>query len=335
MGRKRTSKNRHLPPNMHRKGASYYLVTWDGSRQKWRRLAADYATALVEYSRLLVTGLEPKTKFRDLAAEYVLAEYDQLRPRTRDNYARALQRLLDYFGDAPVREITPAHVGRYMDLRSSKNAANTEKAVLSKILGLGVRWGWCEENVARKIGYHKTTRRRTVISRAEWQAIKLASNSDLIPVFMDLAYCTGLRVGDVLALQWKQVTAEGLYVLQGKNRVEGMYELTDGLNAILQRARRLHGRKNPVAPLIRPETTIIHTRALKPYTYYGFRSIWRNTVGRAKLERIRIHDIRRTAITAAKQAGRIPSEFSLHRTEAEAAAYVVEVPRVQPLELIK
>ncbi len=79
-------------------------------------------------------------------------------------------------------------------------------------------------------------------------------------------------------------------------------------------------------------TTIIHTRRLKPYTYYGIRSIFRRVVDRAKLPDVHIHDIRRTAITNAKKEGRRAQEFSLHKTESEANAYVVEVPRVRPLE---
>lgn len=58
----------------------------------------------------------------------------------------------------------------------------------------------------------------------------------------------------------------------------------------------------------------------------------RRVVDRASLADVHIHDIRRTAITNAKKQGRRVQEFSLHRTESEANAYVVEVPRVRPLE---
>lgn len=317
---------------MHVKSGTYYLVTGTGSSRAWVRLGGDYGSALAEYSRREHVKLTPGETFGELATEYVRAEFDKLKPRTRENYAAALKNLRATFGDAPVREISPAMIGRYMDLRSSKNAANTEKAVMSKILELGIRWGWCEENPARKIAYHPTKRRRRIITRAEWQAIRLASSSDLIPVFMDLAFMTGLRVRDVLALKWKQVTPEGLHVLQSKNRVEGLYQLTPALEAVFARARRLHGRAGRVRSLVHPETTIIHKRDLGAYSYYGFRSIWRRTIDRAELEGIRIHDIRRTAITAAKQAGIRPIEFSLHRTEKEANAYVIEIPRVVPLE---
>lgn len=94
----------------------------------------------------------------------------------------------------------------------------------------------------------------------------------------------------------------------------------------------MNDRSGKVRMLFKPETTLIQKRDLDPYTYYGFRSIWRTTITWAGLEDIHIHDIRRTAITAAKQTGIRPIEFSLHRTEAEANAYVIEVPRVRPLE---
>lgn len=330
MPRRRT-KYRHLPPWMHFKSGAYYLVKSEHGKRPWTRLGTDYAQALAEYARLTRIVITPGTYFRDLAAEYVRAEFPKLRSATRESYGLALENLLKSFGDAPVRKITPAHVGRYMDLRSSIHSANREKAVLSKILQLGVRWGWCDENVARKVAYHATTRRRTIITPAQWKEIHLAAPSNLIPVFMDLALITGLRVGDLLALRWSQVTVEGMHVLQGKNSVEGVYVRTESLESVLERARRLHG---DAVALVRPDTAIIHTRLLQPYSYAGIRSAWRRVLVQAGCEGLRIHDIRRTAITRAKQEGRRPQEFSLHRTEREAAAYVVDVPRVRPLELM-
>lgn len=331
MPRKRKAANRYLPPRMRHSHSAYYLDTGTGKDRKWIRLGKDYARALAEYGRLTTVSMAPRTLFKDLAGQYTLAEFPKLRPKTRESYALALENLLKAFGEAPVREITAAHVGRYMDLRSSIHSANREKAVLSKILQLGVRWGWCDENVSRKVAYHPTKRRRTIISKAQWQAIQLAAPSNLIPVFMDLALVTGLRVGDILALRWAQVTDDGIHVLQSKNSVEGIYERSPSLNSILERARRLH---SDAVALVRPTTAIIHTRRLQPYSYAGLRSAWRRVLVQAGCEGLRIHDIRRTAITRAKREGRRPQDFSLHRTEREAAAYVVEVPRVRPLELI-
>lgn len=331
MGRKRKAANRYLPPYMHEKGGRFYLFA--GKPRRWTKLADNYRDALIEYSRRMPMPGRGTT-FAELARQYQLAEFPKLAPATQASYSLALENLIRAFGDAPVHKIRAVDVGRYMDVRSSKHSANREKAVMSKILELGIRWGWCEGNVARKISYHAYERRRRIITRSEWRKIQLAAIGDLVPVFMDLAFVTGLRVGDVLALRWDQVSEEGLRVLQSKNRVEGVYELTDTLAMILDRAKQLHGRKD-VAILRRPETRIIHTRQLKPYTYYGFRSIWRTTIERAGLEDIHIHDIRRTAITAAKACGIRPIDFSLHRTEKEANAYVIEIPKVRPLELMK
>lgn len=333
MGRKRSKPNRYLPPRMHPKGKAFYLVTKQGQKRIWTPLGSDYAEACRKYGELVPMEPSPGRTFGDLAAEYLKTEFFQkLRPATRASYTLALGNLINAFGDAPVRLISAGDVGQYMDLRSSIHSANREKAVLSKILNLGVRWGWCDENVAKKIEYHSTQRRKRIITKAEFSKIKLAAKNDLVPVFMDLAFMTGLRVGDLLSLQWQQVTEEGIHVLQGKNNVEGIYEITDSLQLVLDRAKRLHKRDGKVRSLIRPETTIIHKRNLGPYTYYGFRSIWRRVVEKAKLPDIHIHDIRRTAITAAKQTGIRPIDFSLHRTESEANEYVIEVPKVKPLD---
>lgn len=319
---------------MHFKNGAYYLVAGSGTQRKWVRLSENRHQAFVEYAKLLPTAKKRGRTFAELATECIQHRWADLAERTRADYDKALENLMRAFGDAPVDQIRAVDVGRYMDLRSSIHGANREKAVLSKVLQLGIRWGWCTENVAKDIPYHSTKARKRIITQGEWKSIKLAA-LDPLPVFMDLAFITGLRVSDVLALRWKQVTAEGLYVLQAKNQVEGLYELTDDLKDVLDRAKRLHMKSGNVSPLLKPDMAIIHTKQLKPYKYAGIRSSWDRALRRAKLTGIRIHDIRRTAITMAKQAGRNPRDFSLHKTEAQASAYVIEVPTVRPLETIR
>jgi len=333
MGRKRQYKNRHLPPRMHQKGKSYYLVVWNGSRNVWKKIGSTYADAMIEYVSLERLGdrTQKSQKFKDLVKEYKLNEMPKLAESTRASYNLALVSVLNSFGDADVTQITPAHIGRYMDLRTSKHSANKEKAVMSRVFQLGIRWGWCTENPAKLIDYHPTKRRQRIITKSEWSKIQLAAATDLVPVLMDLLYATGLRIGDVLKLRFDDVTPDGILVRQSKNQVVGVYELTKTLAAVIERASKLHV-KPGVTKLIPKGTTIIHTRNLKPYTYYGIRSIFRRVVDRAKLSDVHIHDIRRTAITNAKKEGRRAQEFSLHKTESEANAYVVEVPRVRPLE---
>jgi len=333
MGRKRQHKNRHLPPRMHQKGKSFYLVVWDGTRSKWQKIGSTYAEAMIEYVKLERLGDRPQKsqKFKDLVAEYKLNEMPKLADSTQASYNLALVSVLNSFGEADVDQIQPAHIGRYMDLRTSKHSANKEKAVMSRIFKMGIRWGWCTDNPARLIDYHPVSRRRRIITKSEWNKVQLAAGNDLVPVLMDLLYLTGLRIGDVLKLRFDDVTEDGILVRQSKNSVEGVYELTNAMSDVIERARGLHV-KPDVTKLIRPGTTIIHTRRHKPYSYYGIRSIFRRVVDRAGIEDFHIHDIRRTAITNAKKEGRRAQEFSLHRTEKEANAYVVEVPRVRPLE---
>lgn len=334
MSSPRTSKNRHLPPRLHFKNGSFYLVTGTGNKRKWHKLGRSRHEAYAEYARLIPTIERQGGTFAEVAADAVKHHWPTLAERTQKDYSRALESLLKYFGDAPIKQITPGHINRYMTLRSSKHEANREHAVLSAIFTYAISVDIVTDNPARKIGYHKTKPRKRIFTRKEWKKIWLAG-LDPLPVFMDLAFITGLRVGDVLALKWSQVTPEGLYVLQSKNQVEGLYRLTPGLQSVLDRAKRLHMRSDSVSPLLKPDTAIIHTKAMKPYKYAGIRSSWDRACKRAKVEGARIHDIRRTAITMAKQSGRKPQDFSLHKTEAQANEYVVEVPTVEPLEVIK
>jgi len=316
---------------MHLKAGAYYLVLGTGSARKWVRLGDERHKAYAEYARLIPSLEVSGNTFANVAANVVQAHWGTLAERTRQDYNRALERLLKAFRDAPIDQITTGDVGRYLDLRTSKNDANREQSVLSLIFRFAIRWDMIKENPARKLSYFERPTRQRIITHSEWRAIRLAA-LDPIPVFMDLAYVTGLRVGDIRKLTWANVTPDGLYVRQGKNKVEGVYTLTPGLLAVLEAAKRLHGMKG-IARL--PHTAIIHTQKMKPYTYAGIRSAWDRACARAEVKGCRIHDIRRTAITHAKQQGRKAQDFSLHKTEAQASAYVVEVPKVVPLEVLK
>jgi integrase len=308
---------------MHKKGPTYYLVLGSGAKRKWVNLGRNYFDALQEYKRH-INDVPTEGTLAALAAHYVEQKWSSLSAATIESYEPALANVLAVFGDAPVEKITPGDVGRYMDLRPSKHSANREKAILSGMLQLAVRWGWCQTNVARAIDYHPCPKRRRVITRDDWASIHAAARSNVMTVFMDLSLATGLRVGDVLSLTWGSIRHDGLHVTQSKNNVSGCYRLSQDMRSILDRASNLHPQTN-----VHPGLHIIHTGKQSQYTYAGLRSMWNRTLERANLK-YHIHDIRRTAITTAKQAGMRPQEFSLHKTETQAAAYVIETPMVEP-----
>lgn len=61
----------------------------------------------------------------------------------------------------------------------------------------------------------------------------------LIQVAMELAYCTGMRRGDLLALSWSQVSTDGIRVCTEKTGDTMLIEWSPRLSAAIEVAKGL------------------------------------------------------------------------------------------------
>lgn len=328
MPRYRKPANADLPPNMHLKDGRYYLVITVKGKRRWIGLSRNFGEALAEYRTLRAGKDSPGRRFIDLHLRYLRHDfYLDLAESTKTRYEYAFANFMPVFRDVEVVDITTGHVYHYLQQRmGSRAAANTEHGILKKHFDLARLMDWRQDNPVADIPWFRQGKRERILTPAEFARIYTAANEP-VRLAMDLGYMTGLRIGDLLDLEWSQVRSDGLYVAQSKNQVRGVYELSQDLSAALNRARRLHGR----TMVCHPELRIIHNRKMKPYTYYGFRAMFRRAVGLAGVKDVRFHDIRRTAITTAAERGN-PQAFSLHKTERQAQDYVVRVPSVVPLK---
>ncbi len=308
----------------------YYLVIFQHGKRKWISLSRTFGRALKQYYELQPGRDTTDRSFLNLYQRYRQHEfYLDLAESTKARYQYAFQAFLPCFQESNVQDIRPADIWEYLDTRKhKKDAANTEHGILMRMFTLARLMGWRDDNPVDGIPYNRTGKRERILSDAEFMAIALAGNQ-VVNLAMNLGYMLGIRIGDLLDMTWEQVDAGGVYVRQSKNDVQGYYELTDDLKAVLQDARTLHGRN----VLITPDLHVIHTRRMRPYTYYGFRAMFRRAVAKSGVKDVRFHDIRRTAITAAAEQGRTPQSFSLHRSARQAENYVVRVPNVTPLRM--
>lgn len=328
MPRYRNHHNADLPPNMHYKHGRYYLVLTIHGKRRWKKLSKNFSEALSEYRTLMAGDESPGRRFIDLHMRYLRHDmYLDLAESTKERYEFAFQNFVPVFRDMDVVDITTGDVYGYLQRRiQHRAAANTEHGILKRHFDLARLMDWRTDNPVADIPWFSTGKRERILTAEEFGAIYLAGNQP-VKLAMDLGVMLGLRIGDLLAMTWEQVDETAVYVHQSKNKVKGRYLMSDDLKAALGRARRLHGRN--VA--CHPELHVIHNRKMEPYTYYGFRAMFRRAVMKSGVDDVRFHDIRRTAITAAAETG--PAQaFSLHKSARQADAYVVRVPSVVPLK---
>ncbi|MCA8319453.1 tyrosine-type recombinase/integrase [Burkholderia cepacia] len=169
---------------------------------------------------------------------------------------------------------------------------------------------------------------------------------------IDLAYQTAQRIGDLLALNWQNVSDEGISFHPSKtvnsSGVRLLIEMTPDLRETLDRARG--GKITAIGP-------VICTHAGGRFTYIGAYSGWKRACQRARsayekdceargiapnpqyLIGMDFHDLRAKALTDLKRQRGAAAAQSLagHTTESMTAHYTKsrEVERVQPVPLTR
>ena len=133
--------------------------------------------------------------------------------------------LLPRFGSIPLGQVERKDIQAFLTEKSREGYAphtvHHYRNVLSGIFRYAVEWDYLEHNPASGIRLPKLTpkRERWALSRAE--AARLIQALDHMPrTLVALALVTGLRRGEILALQWKDFDAEARIL----NVRQGLYE---------------------------------------------------------------------------------------------------------------
>jgi integrase len=137
-----------------------------------------------------------------------------------------------------------------------------------------------------------------------------------------------MRRGDILKLRLDQITNDGIWIKQSKTGAKQLYEWSNGLIEVVDRAKAL---KRPIRGLY-----LFCTRQGQPYSDTGFKAMWNrvqvkwaDTGG----ERCTFHAIRAKALTDAKRMGMDAQSLAGHATSAMTEHYIKqrEFKRVVPL----
>lgn len=157
-----------------------------------------------------------KTVSFSAAVEETLRAKRGLRPTTlRDirYFTGALMRRCPELKDFPVRKLTPEHCARFLETAfSSRRQRYKGRAVMSGVLSLSLRRGWCGENPIVRVE-PPAFRERTIAVLVP-EEIKSLREVVEIPEFRDCAPAVwvmlyaGIRPGEVMRLRWNDVDME-------------------------------------------------------------------------------------------------------------------------------
>lgn len=189
---------------------------------------------------------------------------------------------------------SPATVVRYL-------------ALLSHVFTVAIKeWHWADTNPVLDVSKPKEPPGRVrFLNLDEIQSLLKAchesSNSTLLPI-VTLALTTGMRQGEILNLQWKDIDLKNRFItiLETKNneirRVPLSVQAVDTIT-LFSKVRRL-------------DTELLFPSNVNPHKPIDIRKPWENALVKSQIENFRFHDLRHTAASYLAMNGATPIEIA-------------------------
>lgn len=329
---------RDLPPRVFEKSGSYYHVRAEGQKRIWVKLCRVRDGLPAMYRAL--ADLE-SVRGLDDAMPKLIADWQKeigaarsVKTRANDEYL--CRTLADSFKSFRAREVTPPDVAEF--LRYYKDRPRTHNAYRSMLREL---MRFAEERGHRDTGTNPvdairtaaTKARRRYLTDSELRRIKVGAmyggegerqrtrnrSGPMICALIDLAYLTGQRIGDLLALQWSAITQDGIHFepakVRGSTGAKVLIEWTPKLRAVVERIKAMKRRNLHY---------VLTTQDGQPYTYSGASTAWKRAIARAGVKDAHFHDLRAKALTDKDRHEGMGAARTMggHSTETQTADYV-------------
>ena len=205
---------------------------------------------------------------------YLANEAQDLKPSTFRDRRNRLRWWRRQVGKVPLRDLSRSMVRDQLErLTCSGASRNRYQTALAAVLSAAQEREWVTRNVAREIKRKRDAKRRErVITGAEWRASLKAAKAlaaqpqagllaKQFPNYLRVLYATGMRAGEALNLEWRDVDLDRLRLVlrRTKTDVDRVVPLSDEAEAAFRaqhKFRREHwpwvfvGR-SPLAPACR------------------------------------------------------------------------------------
>jgi integrase len=300
--------NRHLPPCVYLRHGSYYYVR----RGRWLPLGKELREALIQYARL---STEQESGMARLIEDAYPVIVRDLAESTKRQYRIAADQLKPVLIEFSPEQVTPRHVAEIRRNFSAHPAmANRILSFLRSVFHHALDLGLVDSNPCIGVRRNREKPRDRYLTDAEYLAIRASATPDLAPI-VEVAYLTGQRIGDVLAIKLADITPDGISFRAQKTGQRMLVRMTPDLAAAVAAARAIPRR---VASLYLFSTK----RGGRPYSYRTVHDMWTRACERAGVLDATPHDLRAKSLTDAKRQGLDPQALGGHSTEAMTLRYI-------------
>lgn len=262
-------------------------------------ILAKVTTQIVE-GKFFDKAEEQNYTFGDMMQRYLAERSIMKAPKSRVRDGSALKHLLPVFGEKLLAEVTPKSLVAYRSQRRSKGAAtatiNKELQLVRHAFNLAEReWEWCCTNPMRIVALEPAHNKIDRWLREDEEARLFNASPLWLQGIMTFALNTGMRQGEILALQWHDVDfCRGtLVVMKSKNRERRTIPLNNVVYDLLSRKRAAGEKDGPVF------NTGCGNKLKARYLVRAFTKVR----SRAGLPDFRFHDLRHTFASRLVQKG--------------------------------
>lgn len=229
-------------------------------------------------------------------------DYTSLRPTTRDDTGRWLDRIQDEFGTAPLaafedRKMRGVIIQWSDQWAHQPRTADKATGYMGQLLGWAVERGRLSINVAAGIRKrYKVSRAHIIWTEADLAALRAVASPPVMQA-VELASLTGLRRADLVAVTWEAVGPQMIVwkTSKSRGRARVTIPLLPELRKLLDTLRTERGPGGCTGPILR------NSRG-QPWKGDGLASSFDRARTRCEISK-RLHDLRGTYATRLILAG--------------------------------
>jgi integrase len=239
-----------------------------------------------------------------------------------------------FFGHRKAEGLTTATLKEYRRKRTaegrSESTCNRELSILRMALNLGRK---CTPSKVTQIPYFpivaEANARQGFLTDEQYEKVRDALPDYLKPLFV-VGYCTGVRLGELLAIEFDQIDWEQGFITlnadETKNGHSRAVPILDGDMRVWLEWSRDHADGSP---------RVFHNEG-EPIK--DFRAAWKSACKAASLPDLKFHDLRRTAVRNMRRAG-VPQvvrmRISGHRTDSMERRYnIVDIEDIRSAKML-
>ena len=229
----------------------------------------------------------------DLTKEYLATHACHKRAKSQEEDDLMLNRyILPSLGELSVKHISTHEIQKmHVSLKKTPYRANRILSLLSKMFTLAVSWGWRDDNPVKGIQKYQEEKRERWLNKEElerlWESLEKHPHH-LTSYLFKLLILTGSRKGEVMNATWDQFNLEqGVWVkpshLTKQKRMEHLPLSAKAVNVLRQ-----------VEALNTTESPYLFPGRIEGQPIKEVKTFWKTLLKNAKLENVRIHDLRHT-----------------------------------------